>query len=57
MSQPQPVNPLYLGSSKSANQQPQNPLAAFWQQQVMAPEYRADNLMYVEHTLYWSESG
>jgi hypothetical protein len=47
MSAPQPVNPLYLGSTKNANSQPTNPLSAFWQQQVIAPQYRAENLKYV----------
>ncbi|KAK1923733.1 hypothetical protein DB88DRAFT_492242 [Papiliotrema laurentii] len=45
MSAPQPVNPLYLGSEKSAAAQQQNPFVAFWRQQVVAPEHRADNLI------------
>ncbi|ORX37899.1 hypothetical protein BD324DRAFT_623712 [Kockovaella imperatae] len=43
MSAPQPVNPLYLGSSKRPAQSG-NPLADFWRTQVVAPEYRAENL-------------
>lgn len=44
MSAPQPVNPLYLGSSRS-EKETTSALKAFWNQQVVNPEYRADNLM------------
>jgi hypothetical protein len=44
MSAPQPVNPHYLGSSRSNPRQNENPLVTFWKTQVVAPEHRADNL-------------
>ncbi|CAD6585919.1 MAG: hypothetical protein TREMPRED_004277 [Tremellales sp. Tagirdzhanova-0007] len=44
MSAPQQITPAYLGSSKKLSEQASNPLLAFWQQQIIAPEHRSDNL-------------
>ena len=44
MSAPQAVNPQYLGSSRSNPRENENPLVTFWKTQVVAPEYRADNI-------------
>jgi len=47
MSAPQAVNPQYLGSSRSNPRENENPLVTFWKTQVVAPEYRADNITLV----------
>ena len=43
MSEPKQLQPQYLGSSKNAPA-PRNPMVAFWNDQVMAPEHRSENL-------------
>ena len=47
MSNPQQVTPVYIGSS-STSDKPSNPFIAFWRSQVIAPEHRSDNFMYVQ---------